>query len=241
MRDIAAPADKERERVRWGLPDFVLGFVVAFVLAALATPIARSLTGVDSELEYDDLPLSTLAIVQAFFFAGMLGSALVAAWVRGNGPVRDFGLRQRLIDTPIGLVIGVAVQFFATVLYWPLLWLTDYTQDDLDKPARELADKANGAGVVVLIVLVAVAAPIVEEIFYRGLLLRTLERMMPTAAAVIVSAAVFAASHFQLLQFPALFVFGVVAAILVVRTGRLGPAIWAHLGFNLIAAIFLLR
>ena len=49
----------------------------------------------------------------------------------------------------------------------------------------------------------------------------------------MLSSAVFAAVHFQALQFAGLFVFGLVAALLTVRSGRLGPAIWAHIGFNL--------
>ena len=53
--------------------------------------------------------------------------------------------------------------------------------------------------------------------------------------------AVFALSHFSAWEFPALFLFGLGAAVLAVRTGRLGPGIVAHLGFNAVAAFFLLR
>ena len=38
----------------------------------------------------------------------------------------------------------------------------------------------------------------------------------------------------------ALFVFGVVAAIVTERTGRLGTAIWTHVGFNLTTVVLLL-
>jgi membrane protease YdiL (CAAX protease family) len=38
-----------------------------------------------------------------------------------------------------------------------------------------------------------------------------------------------------------LFVFGLVAALLATRTGRLGPGIWAHVAFNLTAVISLLH
>ena len=42
------------------------------------------------------------------------------------------------------------------------------------------------------------------------------------------------------MQFPGLFAFGVVAAVLTQRTGRLGTAIWAHVGFNLTTVVLLL-
>ena len=89
--------------------------------------------------------------------------------------------------------------------------------------------------------MLVVAAPIVEEIFYRGLLLRALERRTGTTWAIVLSSFVFAISHFELLPFPALFLFGAGAAVLAVRTGRLGPGIAAHFAYNATAAYFLLR
>ncbi len=53
--------------------------------------------------------------------------------------------------------------------------------------------------------------------------------------AVIVSSLVFGAVHLQPLQFPALVAVGVVFALLALRTGRLGPSIFAHIGFNAVA------
>jgi len=39
-------------------------------------------------------------------------------------------------------------------------------------------------------------------------------------------------SHHVPLQFPALVMFGLIAGVLVQRDGRLGRAVWAHVGFN---------
>lgn len=58
--------------------------------------------------------------------------------------------------------------------------------------------------------------------------------------AILAAAAFFAATHLQPLQFPALLVFGIILGVLAWRSGRLGPAIWAHLGFNVVAAAGLL-
>jgi membrane protease YdiL (CAAX protease family) len=51
---------------------------------------------------------------------------------------------------------------------------------------------------------------------------------------------VFGVSHFELLQTPALVLFGVAAGVLYHRSGRLGPAIAAHVGFNMVTVIALL-
>ena len=57
----------------------------------------------------------------------------------------------------------------------PILVLLDKSAKDLEGPARELTDRADDPlGVVLLILIVGVGAPIIEEIFYRGLLQRSL-------------------------------------------------------------------
>ncbi|HEY7073243.1 MAG TPA: CPBP family glutamic-type intramembrane protease, partial [Acidimicrobiales bacterium] len=56
---------------------------------------------------------------------------------------------------------------------------------------------------------------------------------------VAISAVLFAASHFEPLQFPALAALGAILAVLVQRTGRLGPAIVTHMVFNLTTVAFL--
>jgi membrane protease YdiL (CAAX protease family) len=202
-------------------------------IALLATVVTVEVLVATDLLEPgEDVSLAMLAVLQVPLWAGYLGVPLWASRRKGNGPVVDFGLSMRGRDVPIGLGLGVAAQIILVPLvYLPLLPLID--EDDLGEPARELAEKAvDPGGVVLLVLIVVVLAPIIEELFFRGLLLRSLERRWNRGVALVGSSAVFAAGHFQPLQFPALFVFGLVAAWLALRYDRLGPAIWAHVGFN---------
>jgi membrane protease YdiL (CAAX protease family) len=96
----------------------------------------------------------------------------------------------------------------------------------------------------VLAVLVCVGSPFVEELFFRGLLLRALlgsfqelGRRLGPAVSIVVTALVFALVHFEALQFLGLAGFGVVLGILAWRTGRLGPSIVAHMAFNTVTII----
>jgi hypothetical protein len=232
---------EEHAPVTWGLGDVALGFAMAYLLTIVLSPLAYAITGQPSGTNAADLPLSTIALLQVPFYGGMIGVALGATIRKGSGPVRDFGLRVRWGDPPVGLVLGVTSQWAATLLYLPFIWWSSVSSDDISKPARELTNKAHGGGVVLLALVVVVAAPIVEEIFFRGLLLRSLERRMSRRWAIVASSGLFAAAHFEPLQFPALFVFGLVAAVLATRTGRLGPGIWAHLAFNGLAVATLLH
>src|ERR1017187_10457493 len=114
----------------------------------------------------------------------------------------------------------------------------------LGHPAQSLTGDAFGTGLVVLAVLVCVGSPVVEELFFRGLLLRSLlgtfEQIGPRlgpALSIVVTALVFALVHFEALQFLGLAGFGVVLGVLAWRTGRLGPSIVAHMTFNTVTII----
>jgi len=226
---------------RWGIVDWFATWIGSFVAVIICQPIVLALTGQSGVSDSKQWPLSTAALLQIPLYGVMLGGALVITKRKGNGPVVDLGLRAAGRDLPLGLVSGVVLQGLGNVIYVPIYWLTDVTSNDVDKQSRELADKAHGAGVVLFLLVVVIAAPIVEEVFFRGFLLRALDRRVGTGWAVVLSAAVFALSHFDAWEFPALFLFGLGAALLAVRTGRLAPGVVAHLGFNAVAAFFLLR
>ena len=85
-------------------------------------------------------------------------------------------------------------------------------------------------------VVVAVIAPIVEELTFRGVGFSLLVRF-GTVAAVAGTAAAFAADHGLVEGFPALFVFGVAVALVRVRTGSIYPGMLLHATFNGLALI----
>src|SRR5690606_5417961 len=118
----------------------------------------------------DELPLSLVLVAQLGLWLGLLGVPLVVTRLKGNGVISDLDLRGRLHDIWRGGAVGIATQLVAIpLLYWPLLELLDKSASDMEGPAREMTDRADGPlGVVLLILIVGVGAPIVEEIFYRG-------------------------------------------------------------------------
>ncbi len=223
----------------WGLGEVAVGILSSLVLS---TFVGALILGVAGWKTSDDIPVWGMALLQIPLWGGYLGAVIVAGRRFGNGVVADFGVRQRWFDLPIGLVIGIVTQLIVLpVIYLPILWALGTDQDELSRPARELADRADSTvGWILFALIVGVGAPVVEELFYRGLFLRSLRKKgIGPVLCVVISAAVFAAIHFQPLQFPGLMVFGLVAGTLVARTGRLGPAVWAHIGFNSTAALSL--
>jgi uncharacterized protein len=93
---------------------------------------------------------------------------------------------------------------------------------------------------VLLVLVIAVGAPIVEEIFFRGLVQRSIAARYSDTVALVGSAVMFGLVHFQPLQFPGLLLFGLVAGYCAQRTRRLGMSMLAHMAFNGVSLAVLL-
>ena len=225
---------------RWGLGDFLVGVVGGYALASLVAALWFAVTG-DEELDLVGQALSQIGL-----WTGMVGTAFVASRKKGAGRLsEDFGLRFRWSDLGVGVLVAVAVQLLLLpgigFLLRPLLG-----EPEVSGPVQDLLDRSQGPAFIGLLLSVCVGAPLVEELFFRGLLLRSLQRRMPDALAIAVSALAFGLSHASTLPTDAvilvmisLTVFGAVLALLAVRTGRLGTSIVTHAVFNLFTLLYL--
>jgi len=214
-----------------------VGIVVIGALAdravAVGAALASALDGA-ARSPSAGVGLVTLVLMQLPLWATQVGTVVWAGDVRGGGVRHDFGLALRPVDVVVGLAAGVAAQVAVSFVYILVEQLVDLGSD---QTARQISAKGDGPAVVALLVLFGVVAPVVEELFYRGLLLRSLERSLPRAAALVTSALIFGAVHFELRLLPGLFIAGLVFGWLVQRSGRLGPGIFAHIGFNSVTII----
>jgi membrane protease YdiL (CAAX protease family) len=155
----------------------------------------------------------------------------------------EYGLRFKLVDL-IGIPVGVLAQLVVVrLVYWPLErgWPDIFSRSRVERNARDLYDQAHGGWLVGLVVIVVIGAPIVEELMYRGLLQGAMVRRFNDAVAVVAVAAFFAAIHFRWVEFPGLFVFGLILGVCALRTGRLGMGIAAHMAFNATGLLLVAR
>ncbi|HVL28833.1 MAG TPA: CPBP family intramembrane glutamic endopeptidase [Acidimicrobiales bacterium] len=222
------------DQPRWGLGEAVLGFVAGLLLSGL---LASAWLGANPG--EDGLGLGGQALASLGLWAGLVGAVVYSARRKGSGSVRaDFGLEGRPVDLAVGAAAGVGAQVVlvpvVALLLRPLLG-----EPDVSGPVRDLVESAEGVAVVGLFLFVAVGAPAVEELFFRGLVLRALSRRLGTVAAVVGSSVLFGLAHPQdlpgealALVMTSLAVLAALFAVLVVKTGRLGPAIVAHAVFN---------
>lgn len=106
--------------------------------------------------------------------------------------------------------------------------------------ATRLFEGASGSELGVLIASLAVVAPVCEEIAFRGYLQTVLRARYRDAAAVVITAVLFALLHLDPVGLVARIELGVVFGLLVLWTGSLWPAVAAHAANNIIAGAILL-
>ncbi len=222
-----------------GVRDALLTWVVAFGLSNLLGAAVLGATGHLGPNDPDP-PLWLTAALQVPFWVVLVGGTVFFSRRKGTGDLGlDMRFRVERSDPLIGLPAGLVTQLILVpLLYVPIFWI--FGHKDLSDQAKELTDRASGAGIALLILLVVIGAPIVEELFFRGFLMGALERTSGRAGALWISALFFGVVHFEPLQTPALVLFGLVAGLLVQRYGRLGPSIFAHMGFNAVTVAILL-
>ncbi|CAA0822299.1 CAAX amino terminal protease family protein [Striga hermonthica] len=83
-----------------------------------------------------------------------------------------------------------------------------------------------------LVGITGVLAPILEETVFRGFLMVSLTKWLPTPFAVLISAAVFAGAHLTPAEFPQLFVLGTALGFSYAQTRNLLTPITIHAFWN---------
>lgn len=106
------------------------------------------------------------------------------------------------------------------------------------EPKQE--DIAEGFGALpVQILLIAIAAPVSEEICFRGMLFGGLRERLPRIAAALIAGVVFGALHALtgVTAVPPLIVFGFILSLLYEKTGSVVPGIILHVLNNSVALL----
>ena len=164
-------------------------------------------------------------------------------WGSGR-PVADAGAKPQWID----LAWGPAI-WFATILVQIAVGLVVLL---LDIPIENNTDGIDGLAAdrtytVAIVITAVVAAPIVEELVFRGLIMRSLLGKMPVVVAILLQGVLFGVAHVD----PVRGVGNIGLALVLSGVGialgggayllrRIGPTMVAHAIFNGLVMVLLL-
>jgi membrane protease YdiL (CAAX protease family) len=211
----------------WGPWAGVLG-----VLLALGTGIVLSIPVVVAyHPENGELTDAANALVQLATALGFLLVPVAIAARRGAGvreALRQLGLRRFRPSALKWMAAAIGAYLLFAFVYVALIGPPDQ---------KDIAEDFGSVPVQVL--LIVIAAPVSEEVCFRGMLYGGLRTRLPRIAAALVSGLIFGALHATtgISAVPPLIFFGFVLALLYERTGSIVPGIILHMLNNSVALL----
>jgi len=209
-----------------------------------------------------------LFIGQSFAYAIGLGlSALFSEDISGSGPFNIFmyvatmAVPILLFDFFVARKEGKKLSFdFSTkpfrvyLLIFPMMFgmmmVADYTTQLIPTTGGFLGEVYKmytdqfaklASSPISLIIMTVILAPILEEILFRGIIMKGLiNNKVKPITAIIVSAFIFGAVHFNPWQFAGAFLLGLVLGLVYYKTKSLLMPILLHAFNNGISAIIML-
>ena len=224
------PPTRNEERspfARLGVRGLVLQTLIAVAAVLL---IAHR---VDQSLRRDEN--ASISMLLAY------GTMLLLLLVRGRLAKlswrRLYGSAPRPGNLPLlGVVVPLALLTAATLILFfvPLSYLApELVQHAIldDSPIEQIRTVTQ---FWMLFVNIAIAAPVVEELFFRGFVLHRFAHKWGTGAGVLGSSALFAVGHVEWIGH---FVTGLIFALIYLRTRSLWMSVLAHAVYNGIFAV----
>jgi membrane protease YdiL (CAAX protease family) len=227
-----------RRRIRWGIGDAIAAFVIGLGVSVFAAAFVINASK----------PVQLIVLIAAQDFS-IIGWLALVARRKGLGTLRaDFGFVLRptqgsWLDAVPWFFAGIGLQLAALL---PTALLTAIYGHTAKQDVVNSADKAHGWQIPLIVLSVAILAPVTEELLFRGALLRALLRRTTPNVAVFVAAGVFGLVHVagdpsagSLVALPAIILLGVVSGYQAVKSGDLTRSILLHVGFNALSAVLL--
>jgi membrane protease YdiL (CAAX protease family) len=247
--DMPAPADAEPPGtpVDGGPPDgrdlpasgrwpplfaplaLITGFAAA-LFGGILVSIAGLVAGASVSHPPPAVELVATLLQDVFFVASAVYFAARVASPRPG----DFGLRA----TQIGQALGMLITAYVAFLVFAAAWESLLGLNDKEQVVQKLGANSGALGLIAVVALTCVVAPICEEFFFRGFFFPALANWRGPWTAALVTGFVFGAIHLgsaPVGDLVPLAFFGFTLCLLRWRSGSLYPCVALHALNNCVA------
>jgi membrane protease YdiL (CAAX protease family) len=206
------------------------------VLAVIGITLAGQVVAavLESVLVADHADVVYSPVAMLLFLASYAAMAAAVIWAaRRTGDVRRVlgVLRPASWKRAAGAIaLVLVVGFVASAILGAIFGGADEQGIAPDHPRP--GGLASIAAVVLAYGVIALAGPIVEELFFRGLVTAAVRRRLGAVWTVAFTAAVFAVAHFIPSVMPAVFALGLLLGGLYERQGTTIPGMVVHCLYN---------
>lgn len=222
-----------------------IGWIVAYfglqiaITAILIAGFIASEKMADPALAIDaaSATQNPVLIIWGLVASGMIQLGLLWLYLRKGGRAAAIGLNH-FGQLSIGMTALIAVGALLLAATFNALY-ANYVISGMpmqDEMAKLLASiPRTPVNITLGIFAIAVVAPLIEELLFRGLLQNALMHHVPAWAAIALSAFGFAVVHMQPLAMPALMALGAAFGYIYYKTGSLRMTIILHMINNALA------
>lgn len=177
---------------RWGLGDMWWG-VLAYLVTGFVGAGALAIVAGDGGSFTETGPYA-IGVYVALNAISIIGILWLATRRKGLRDIRaDFGLSGRWRDPLIGLGVGVGALFAAGIVTYAIDSALGADEPTSNLPVDDLTTFGQ---FTVFFVAVALVTPLIEELFFRGLIYRSLlKRRRSAHRSMLVTTAIFIAPH----------------------------------------------
>lgn len=156
--------------------------------------------------------------------------------IRRIRPVDWLGLRWRswpwMILIAPGAVMAMWIIFGGLQAIGLMDWIESFGVETVQDSVKLLQNSSDPLMIGLMIIAAVVAAPLCEEIVFRGYFYPVMKKFSGTWVAGLCSALVFAAAHGSLTALLPLFIFGCVLVFIYEKTGSIWAPVAVHCCFN---------
>jgi uncharacterized protein len=206
-------------------------FVGQFIVSQIAVPLAFQLGGIDLSSASARVQALTVLVIYAAMSLSVLG--VLALSVRSFSPLPEGWFRLKLTWGALGWGLGGYLMALPLVVLVSLLNQQIWQGNGGANPLYGLILESNDPlAKVFFFVTAAIAAPLFEEIIFRGFLLASLTRYLPVWAAILTSSLIFALAHLSLAEVLPLTTLALVLGYVYSRSRNLLAPILVHCLWN---------
>jgi hypothetical protein len=219
----------------WSIRDLLKSFTVSALLLFIIIGLVK-IFGIKEYFESIKDNWGYISAAFATQWIVIIGPIILLSFKKHKIDLKELGLTKisilktlKLVSTGYLLYLGITLAVSILVIY-----------TNIKIPGYQIQEKILplfSGNLILAGIIIVLIAPIIEEIFFRGILLRTISDKIGIYYGSIISAAIFATFHTQWQNIIPIFILGLIINSIVIKGKSLYPAIAFHMLNNAIAFI----
>lgn len=206
---------------------FAIGLSVGFEMAAEGILDQAEIAKVIEERIQQSSNLTLIVSLVGSLACGILFFFWYRKLIRGETRIKKRSVFT-VKNTATIILLGIGGQFFITAI----LSLIQPYLEKLFSDYAETMEQLTGGSLILVILYTVVIAPIVEELIFRGVILKKTSRAIPFLGANLVQAALFGVYHLNWIQGIYAFCLGMILGIVYHKFKTIFAPILLHMIVN---------